>query len=166
MGIHLVGDKDRFAIEYELLPMERPFGHVRLWVAGQWFGDIERDMFLHHMAKTLKWMVLRKPFRDDVVYAAEADAPSDAVLLAKCGWSWGDVFDDFSFALYAAEAERQVHVLWALSENRVDVFPDYPRGPHHARIPYAVFDDVVRRFLWAARFRDLLADEPEQPGTR
>jgi hypothetical protein len=151
MGTTIIGDRNQFAIEYELLDPQPPFGRVRLWVNGKWFGAIQREMYLYHMAKMLKWMTLREPCGMRLVYVESADVPTDDELLAGVSWSWGDSFDDFLFVLYAVEAEKLVHVLWKLEESRTGDFPGYELGPHHARVPYTIFDSVVQQYLDAIR---------------
>ena len=153
MATTLIGDPSQFAIEYELLNPWPAFGRVRLWVDGEWFGDIRREMHLYHMAKMMRWMMLREPGPMRLVYSSADHLPADDVLLVEASWSWGDSFDDFLFVLYAVEAERTVHVLWKLVESSVADFPGYPPGPHHASVPYTVFDVVVKRYVAAIETR-------------
>ena len=149
METTMIGDPSQFAIEYELLDPWPPFGRVRLWLDGKWFGDIRREMYLYHMANMLKWMMLRKPCGVRLLYATSDDVPPDDALLAGGSWSWGDSFYDFLFRLYAVEAEKKVHGVWSLVESSAGDFPGYALGLNHGSVPYTVFDDVVREYLGA-----------------
>jgi hypothetical protein len=143
----VIGDQQVFAIEYMLESLSPPFGRVRVWAGNEWFGDFRREMFLYYMADNLRVMRDRSPVGLRHLYAAPEDVPSDHELLHSLSWSWGDVFDDFLFIIYAVEAERTVHVLWELHPSRVCDFPGYSPGPHHARVPYPAFDGVVTQFV-------------------
>lgn len=147
MDAILIGDQQVFAIEYWLESPSPPFGRVRVWAENKWLGDFRREMFLYYMAENLRAMRDRNPIRLKHLYATPNDVPSDQELLDTLSWSWGDVFDDFLSIIYAVEAERTVHVLWALQPSRGSNFPGYPPGPHHARVPYTAFDGVVTQFV-------------------
>lgn len=149
MNTTLIGDAGRFAIEHELGDAWPPYGRARLWLDGLWFGDIRRSMFLHHLGSSLKAMVSRDPSVVRCVYPGPCDVPTEDRSLSGVSWSWGDSFDDFLFVLYAVDSERAVHFRWALHESRTGDIPGYPPGPHHARVPYAVFDAVVTDFVHA-----------------
>ncbi|MGL6074347.1 MAG: hypothetical protein ACRC8S_09320 [Fimbriiglobus sp.] len=153
MNSILIGDPQAFAIEYSLQSLSPPFGRVRVWAGNEWFGDFRREMFLYYMADNLRAMRDRSPLRLRHLYAVAEDVPSDQELLHSLSWSWGDVFDDFLTIIYAVEAERMIHVLWALHPTRVSDFPGYSPGPHHARVPYLTFDGVVTQFVDALAIR-------------
>lgn len=146
MTTSLIGDPNRFAIEYELETANPPYGRAKICLDGMWFGDIQRSMFLYHMGCSLRAMVSRNP-KVVPVYSTSSAAPRDDELLSGVSWSWGDSFDDFLFVLYAVEEERCVHFIWALHESRASDFPDYPLGLHHCRVPFTVFDQVVGEFI-------------------
>lgn len=145
MTTTLIGDLNRFAIEYELETADPPYGRAKLYLDAMWFGDIRRSMFLYHIGRSLKAMVSRNPTVVPV-YSSASTVPGDEELLSGVSWSWGDSFDDFLFVLYAVEEERCVHFIWSLHESRANDFPGYPLGVHHFRVPFTVFDTVVAEF--------------------
>lgn len=138
MGTTIIGNPSRFAIEYELESAWPPSGRLTLWFDDLWFGDIRRSNFLYHMATSLQGMVSRDPSVVKCLYSDPSVVPGDDELLAGVGTAWGDSFDDFHFVLFAVESERNVHFLWELHQSREVDFPNYPLGPHHARVAYTV----------------------------
>lgn len=149
MNTTFIGEATRFAIEYELETPWPPYGRVRLWLDGLWYGDIRRNMFLYHMGSSLRGMASRDPSVIRCLYPRACDVPREVELLSGLSESWGDVFDDFLFVVYAVEEDASVHFRWALHEARTGDIPGYPPGLHHARVPYAVFDPVVTGFVHA-----------------
>lgn len=147
MPTTMIGDPHQFAIEYELLNHRPPFGHIRLWLDGKWFGQLERTMYLYHMAHMLQTILPPHDLGMCLVFSTLEDAPSDEEVLRSTSWSWGDSFDDYFFMIYVVEAERTVHFIWQLEAASLDSFPDYPLGPHHASVTMSTFVRVIGQYL-------------------
>ena len=156
MPTTIIGDPATFAIEYELESAYPPYGRIRLWLERKRFGDIALSMFLYHMCSSLEAMMVRNPRTTPAVYVSQSDAPSDDTLFSEVSWSWGESFDDFVFALYAAQNDGLVHFVWKLERETETLHDDCP-GPHHVAVPYMIYDKVVGELLRNLSYYELEA---------
>ena len=157
MSTFLIGQREDFAIELELLKVWPPYGYVRLWLGGIYLGDIREAMFLYGLWCSLRAMHPRGNKYN--MYTASEEVPSYQTLWSRGGWSFGEGFDDFHLVYYAIENEGFVHFHWKLGVRPFRDHGEYPSGLHHYAIRFETFAAVVDEFTRVTHF-----DVPPQTG--
>lgn len=152
----IIGNPSVFAVEYELDLEDlakhknsyRRYGGLRLWLHGIYLGNIKEFSFLGSAIHVFVFLKDR-PGRASALFADESKVPDFWDMVDADAWSLNESFDDFVTVYYCTENTLEVHFKWTLKENPFFLYDNYPKGIHHARIPYKTYDDVINELLKA-----------------
>lgn len=153
---NMIGDPAIFAVEYALdsevlvnsQKSYRRIGGLRLWFNNIYLGYFKDYSILGGAIYNLVFLRDR-PKGASTSYVDESEVPEFMVLADNDDWSLNESFDDFTMVYYWTENTSEVHFKWSLDENPHFEYDNYPKGIHHARIPYEIYDHVIDKLLSA-----------------
>lgn len=162
MNTVTIGKKDRFGIEYALIPSKLALlGSVRVWFNGLWIGDNQYTFLIGSLCERLNSLRGVRRTRSSLLYADDSEVPTFQHLHGRSSWSFGEAFDDFSFVYYAVAKTERLHWVWRSHEEIRQRYPDYPAGLHRESVDFAEYDDVLGEFL-----RRVNVPDDVEPGIR
>lgn len=143
----IIGDKMRFAIEYEIQKGGRyVMGRLRLWLSGQYIGAYDDIAMLSAILFQMEGVEITKlegceflketanRIYDLIESNVAFDSRRHLLML-------GESFDDFS--IYWFYCKGNLHFVWKLTDSPVFAYPDYPKGVQYAQISVEEFIMVV-----------------------
>jgi hypothetical protein len=150
----MIGDPSVFAVEYELdsevlansQKSTRRIGGLRLWLNRIYIGYIKDHSILGGAIYNLVFLRDR-PEVASTIYVNESEVPDFEVLIEMSDWSLNESFDDFRMIYYCTLNTSEVHFKWYLSNTPHFAYDNYPKGFHHARVPFKVYDYVINELL-------------------
>ena len=143
----LLGNKNPFAIELNLVPSVPLFGGIRFWFCDDWLGELKVPILLGHIAEGLNAVRGSRRYRCRLAFLHDEEVPSFEALHRQSHWSFGESFDDFAFVYFAVHETRTVHWVWEARAPILQKNPNYPARILRASIPYDSYDAVVGEFL-------------------
>lgn len=152
----MIGEPSIFAVEYELeskaltntQKSTRRIGGLRLWFNNLYLGYIKDYSILGGAIYNLVFLRDR-PKGASTIYVDESKVPDFWDMVNADDWSLNESFDDFTMIYYCTENTAEVHFRWLLSDTPHFVYENYPKGIHHARVPYKTYDYVINELLKA-----------------
>lgn len=161
----VLGDKDKFAIEYEPYPMNNIRMMVsRIWVRGKYFGNIkdpgpisgilrcfsrlisnqekfQEPDFSGKTPHEILSLIFPYQFLGEDFFTLEPEEQERLDKYQKFFFQFGEGYDDFMIGIFL---ENNVcHFIWKLwiSEDPWNFYVDYDRGIHHGVI--SIYDLTV-----------------------
>lgn len=148
----LIGDPKVFAIEYDVVNVavtagvKMVYGHVRLWLGSEWFGDIREAMSLDYLCDVLK-SLLQRSAENRLLFKDLASVPPLESMQRRGGWSFGEAFDDFDIIYYTVIGTGEIYFEWSLDNQFTAKYPGYSLDRHRHGVRFQSFDHVVKAFL-------------------
>jgi len=151
----VIGDKSRFAIEYEIQSKKaHVMGTMRLWIEGIFIGAIQDvnilSAILCHLEtpspKIQGYYYFNKITFEDIYYLIyRNDDPNDAQYC----FDPGESFDDFWIIYYCDN--DYYNFIWRLHDNPYFEYPNYPTEVQNARVAVDEYHKIVMAFGCAIR---------------
>lgn len=143
----LCGERETFGVEYEIAKSPN-YIHARLWIGGNWAGDIKDTLMPEYMCARL--LELAQPLRyRRFAYDSDEDSPTYQALIDQGGGSFGESFDPFALTYFSVRKTNRIHFKWQLPEVYYPLFPDYPRQEFHGSVSMPYYRVVVTEFVTA-----------------
>lgn len=148
----IIGDKNTFAVEYEVEMLEPVrMAYSRIWIQGQYFGDIEDTGHLFGIYNCLDRIIMKRetlaePEFDDktadeimkltfpyFLQNENLDIPGDGNLhrlrLYGHSFQFGENYDRFLVCIFAID--DIIHFVWQVYLSDNEYFPGYSRDVQH-----------------------------------
>jgi hypothetical protein len=175
MRSEVIGDKDVFAIEfvidYSYTKNEIVYGGCRLWLKGQYLGDINDHIYLNMFHKSLKWIGYnfnRDNLIDSIPLLPLKIKEFTQMLDGDEALYKNALFDEEAFIRFNERCFRNGENLifyWCLElyvAEHIEDFPtfkDFPKEVQVAEIPISAVKEVADKF--EARINEIIENSPK-----
>lgn len=153
MKTNIIGDIETFGIEYLILEAAPilPYGHCRIWLMGNFLGDIEDTIFLTSTCSSLEGLIVyREKYMLDRHYFSlskqERFELFDSGETKDYGFLYIEGYD--AFCKYVYYRQNFFYFLWKLNPQlkEKDDSQDFPQELCSAEISLPIYEEVVGKF--------------------
>ena len=142
----VIGDKEKFAIEFSVLSTE-PYlmGHTLLWVASKKIGTYEEISMLDSVAHSLKSLRILQDTPAEKLEKMVSELTKDNYLIDT--FCIDEAYDDFG--IMVVKQKNQYVFLWKLLKNPYHKYGlDKNEGMNIGIVDLEDYNNVVRTFVW------------------
>ena len=147
----LIGDRNEFAIEYQVNKNNgHLFGHICIWIGNIKIGYYEDEVLLLVTKGALDRLLenIGEMDRRDLAGKKKEDLFKQIYSMEDANGIYlispGESFDDFSF--FAFSHEDTLYFCWKLNEVPFFDYDDYPQDIQLKAVPISVFKNVLQQW--------------------
>lgn len=153
MKTNIIGHREIFGIEYSILEAAPilPYGHCRIWLMGNFLGDIEEPIFLTSTCSSLEGLIIhREKYILDRHYFSLSEQEKfelfDSGETKDYGFLYIEGYD--AFCKYIYYRQSLFYFLWKLSPQLKgqENYQNVPKELRSAKISLPIYEEVVREF--------------------